>query len=117
MKKLILSFSLLLSFSSFSFDLVDLENILAQYGLNADKLKNQGIGIYLGELTGIGKSVDAQKLEGIIADHELILKSDILKKNFKPGTTGKMLSDISSLSLHDGTTVDLKASQGALIKN
>ncbi len=117
MKKLLLSLSLMLSFSSFSFDLIDLDNVLAQYGLSADKLKNQGIGIYLGELTGIGKGVDAQKLEGLIADHELILKGQILKKNFKPGTTGKSVADLSSLSLKDGTTVDMLSSQGALIKN
>ena len=107
----------MMSFSTFSFDLIDLDNILAQYGLSADKLKNQGIGIYLGELTGIGKSVDAQKLEGLIAGHDLILKGQILKKNFKPGSAGKTLADIGSLSLKDGTTVPMSSSQGALIKH
>ena len=90
MKALLLTLSLLLSFSSFAISKGDLEKLLAEKNLTLGDFQNSKV--LLGEVTGAGKSLPFSKVAVIVTEQEAILSNEIVDVSFK--AQSKKLGDL-----------------------
>ncbi len=94
MKTLIIISTLLLSFSALALDRVNAEKLLQQRQLNLRAMEQSGSKLLLGEVTGAGLVLPADRVQVILVEQRAILKKEIESMDFSP-VSGK-LGDLDS---------------------
>ena len=99
MKTLLISLSLLFSLQALAnMNRTQAERLLQERNIQLSVRENAGARLLLGEVTGAGLVVPAEKIEAIIAQNRVILKKEIESMDFAPHTL--RLKDLSSFRAH-----------------
>ncbi len=112
MKNIIL-FILIALISKKAFSL-DLDNALSRVGTSTEQLRTQGKKIILGEVTGIGKSIDIPKVEIFILKDTAFLKQEITKFTVIRNPNGARLANLVSIQVGE-KIISAKEIKGAVI--
>lgn len=94
MKALFLIAVMLMSARAFSMDRVQAQQLLSQRNLNLQNLERNGSQLMLGEVTGGGRLLPAERVQAILLDGQAVLKSEIVSMDFSP-VTGR-IGDLDS---------------------
>jgi hypothetical protein len=94
MKNLILTLAMILSlFAALDAKAVDLNQLLRESHTSLEDLKKQNLQVLMGELTGAGKSIPAELLEGFVHPEGILTKKDFDKISLKTTLNAKV-SDV-----------------------
>jgi len=94
MKAFFLLAVMLVSAKAFSMDRGEAERLVAQRSLNLATLERAGSQLLLGEVTGGGRLLPADRVQVILLDGRAVLKAEVVSMDFSP-VTGR-LSDLDS---------------------
>lgn len=112
MKFLTLLFFITLTFNARAFERSQAQSLLASRALSLESLERQGGQLFLGEVTGAGRTLNAQQLRVIFMQDRVILKEEVESISFKK--QGNKLADIDSFRAH-GLYYTAEDIQGVLI--
>jgi hypothetical protein len=94
MKTLILTLAMILGlFAAFDAEASDLNQLLRESHTSLEDLKKQNLQVLMGELTGAGKSIPAELLEGFVHPEGILTKKDFDKISLKTNLNAKV-SDV-----------------------
>lgn len=114
MKALITIALLFSSLTLMAFERGHAERLLGSRQLSLHALEQQGSQLLLGEVTGAGRALNAEQIDVIFTQDQVVLKHEIEAITFKK--KGKKLADIDSFRAH-GLYYTLEDIQAVLIKN
>lgn len=113
MNKLFFILTLSISFSSFAFDRTSAERLLQQRQISLAEQERSGARLLLGEVTGAGFVLPAERVEVVFIRGQAILRSEIESMDFSPAT-GR-LKDLSSFRVR-GLYFTREDVRGALVR-
>jgi hypothetical protein len=94
MKNLILILAMLLGiFAGLDAEASDLSQLLRESNTSLQDLKNKNLQVLMGELTGAGKSIPAELLEGFVHPEGILTKKDFDKISLRTNVNAKV-SDV-----------------------
>lgn len=94
MKALILIAVMIISAKALALGRVEAERLIQQRSINLQTLEQNGARLILGEVTGGGRVLPADRVEVILLQDRAVLKREVVSMDFSP-VTGR-LGDLSS---------------------
>lgn len=114
MKVLLTIVLIMTSLPLLAFERGHAERLLGKRQLSLQMFEQQGSQLLLGEVTGAGRALNAEQIDIIFMQEQVILKNEIEAITFKK--KGKRLADIDSFRAH-GLYFTVEDIQAVLIKN
>ncbi len=94
MRNLILVISLLLGIlAALDAEAQDLDQLLRESNISLEELNKKNLQLMMGELTGAGKSIPAERLEGFVHPEGIIVKKDFDRITLRTNVNAKV-SDV-----------------------
>lgn len=113
MKASLLIVLMIVSAKAMSMDRNTADQLLQAQGMNLSHLEASGATLLLGEVTGGGRAIPADRVQAIILDNQAITRTQISSMDFRPATN--RLSDIDSFRA-GGTYFTREDIRGVVVK-
>lgn len=106
MKALIFAVTLFFSALSFSGEVTGAGQalrVLSQNQMSVESLKNQGLKVLLGEVTGAGKTLNLDRIQMLVSDKKVFPMNEVSHIEYVHPSQAKALRDVKHLEFNNQT--------------